>query len=77
VKPHLAYRATVALIPLGVLLAVAAALMSNWLGVASGVVILVTGVLHVLVARRRGIGWQGPRTFRELRAMEAKRREQT
>jgi uncharacterized membrane protein YdjX (TVP38/TMEM64 family) len=76
-KPHLAYRSAVALIPLGVLLLVLGALLGNWLGVASGTLATISGVVNLLAARRRGIGWHGPKTFRELRAMEDERREQT
>jgi membrane-bound ClpP family serine protease len=76
-KPHVAYRAAVVLIPLGVLLMVLEALLGSWLGVGTAAVLTAGGVVNLLAARRRGIGWHGPKTFRELRAMEAERREQT
>jgi hypothetical protein len=75
-KPHLAYRATVVLVPLGALVTVLGAVDGNWLAVASGALITVSGVVNLGAARRRGIGWHGPKTFRELRAIDAKRREE-
>jgi hypothetical protein len=65
------------LIPLGTLMIVVEALLGSWLGVANGAVVTVCGVVNLVVARRRWIGWHGPKTFRELRAMEADRREQS
>ena len=75
-RPHHAYRAAAILSPLGALLIVGGALLGNWLAVANGALAMGCGVVNLVAARRQGIGWHGPKTFRELRAMEAKRREQ-
>jgi hypothetical protein len=69
-KPRAAYRAAVVLAGLGAVLTILAALDKLWLVTACGVLSMISGLLNVRNARRRGIGWDGPRTFRELGEME-------
>jgi hypothetical protein len=75
-RPHHVYRGTLVLIPFGMLLTALSAFTGSWLGVANGALVTIVGVVNLVVVRRRGYGWNSPKTFRELRAMEAKRREQ-
>jgi hypothetical protein len=75
-RPHHVYRGTLVLIPLGAVLTAFSAVSGGWLGVVNGAIVTLCGVVNLVMQRRRGYSWQGPKTFRELRAMEAERRGQ-
>jgi len=72
-KPRAAYRLSVVSIPVGIVLAVLTAFDGSWLLVPEGVLVGAVGAVNLVNARRRGISWNGPKTFRELRALEAQR----
>jgi hypothetical protein len=73
-KPRTAYRAAVVLAGVGAVLTVLAAMGGMWLLAVCGVLSVSSGLVNVRNARRRGIGWHGPRTFRGLREMEGAER---
>src|SRR4051794_39843483 len=72
-KPRAAYRVAAVSVAVGAVLTVLAAFDGSWLLVLMGVLVVATGLVNLLNARRRGITWEGPKTFRELRALEEQR----
>jgi hypothetical protein len=66
-RPRTKDRATVILLPLAGIVAVVGAVTGNWLETAAMVLVELNGVLSLRAMRRRGIDWNGPTTFRELR----------
>jgi hypothetical protein len=74
-KPRVAYRLSAVLAPLAALLTLLAALNGAWLPTACAAVACAGGLVNLREARRRGMSWNGPRTFRELREVQARSRE--
>ncbi|HWK25601.1 MAG TPA: hypothetical protein VNS09_03510 [Solirubrobacter sp.] len=69
-KPRIAYRLAVLMIPVAAALTIAAAVAGLWWVIPLGLLMGLNGVVNVRNARRRGAGWNGPATFRELRELE-------
>ncbi|WP_147447565.1 hypothetical protein [Solirubrobacter pauli] len=59
------------LAPIVILFTVLAAVDGLWLGALSGLLVTVSGVTSLRSARRRGISWNWPRSWRELREYES------
>jgi hypothetical protein len=71
-KPRLAYRLTVCLLPLAAVMVILGLLDGAWLVVACGAIAAAGALVNLRAARRRGINWNGPKTFRELRERQAR-----
>src|SRR3954466_12928290 len=74
-KPRVRCRVLVVLAPLAVLVTILAAFDGAWLLAALGAVTTASSVVNLRDARRRGMSWNGPKTFRELRDAQAQSRD--
>jgi predicted branched-subunit amino acid permease len=66
-SPRARYRAACLLLAVALALAVVAALNSMWLLVAAMLVVALGAMLTRRDLRRRGVDWDGPASYRELR----------